>query len=318
MSDYLSDYVIDTDRLCLRYKGKLALDHLSLRLPRGGIHAFVGANGAGKSSLFRVLLGFEPVGSGSARVLGIDCGKLTPEVRGRIGFVNEEHTLPGWMRVRDLMRMQQRHYEGAGRRIGQRWNAARYDEVLSHFNVLPEQRVGQLSRGERAGLNLALALAQSPELLILDEPTLGLDVVAKRAFLEALLQSSIDDGSTIVYCSHQMDEIERVADNLVILERGALRYMSGPDDFCGRVQLWVAEFPFKTPEVRELDGVLQVQQLDGLTHVVTFDQVDSAAFEARLKLLGARRVQCMPLGLDRAVNAFLSHGHAGAKVKRAA
>jgi ABC-2 type transport system ATP-binding protein len=310
MSDAMSHYVIDTDALCLRYKGKLALDRLSLRLPRGGIHAFVGANGAGKSSLFRVLLGFEPSTSGTARVLGHDCGRLTPEVRGRIGFVNEEHTLPGWMRVRDLMRMQQRHYERAGR---QRWNDARYDEVLCHFSVEPGQRVGQLSRGERAGLNLALALAQSPELLILDEPTLGLDVVAKRAFLEALLQSSIDDGSTIVYCSHQMDEIERVADKLVILERGSLRYMSDPDDFCGRVQLWVAEFPFKAPELRDLDGVLQVQQLDGLTHVVTFDQLDAAAFEARLKLLGARRVQAMPLGLDRAVNAFLSHGHAGAR-----
>jgi ABC-2 type transport system ATP-binding protein len=314
----MSDYVIDTEALCLEYKGKLALDRLTLRLPRGGIHAFVGANGAGKSSLFRVLLGFEPATAGTARVLGHDCGQLTPALRGRIGFVNEEHTLPGWMRVRDLMRMQQRHYEGSGAGTGARassprWNGARYDEVLSHFNVLPEQRVGQLSRGERAGLNLALALAQSPELLILDEPTLGLDVVAKRAFLEALLQASVDDGSTIVYCSHQMDEIERVADNLVILERGRLRYMSGPDDFCGRVQLWVAEFPFKAPEVRELEGVLQVQQLDGLTHVVTFDQIDPAAFEARLKLLGARRVQAMPLGLDRAVNAFLSHGHAGAR-----
>lgn len=305
----MSDHVIDTDGLCLRYKGKLALDHLSLRLPRGGIHAFVGANGAGKSSLFRVLLGFEPPTAGTARVLGHDCVRLTPALRGRIGFVNEEHTLPGWMRVRDLMRMQQRHYVQAGGR----WNGERYDEVLSHFNVLPEQRVGQLSRGERAGLNLALALAQSPELLILDEPTLGLDVVARRAFLDAMLQASIDDGSTIVYCSHQMDEIERVADNLVILERGRLRTMSGPDDFCGRVQLWVAEFPFKAPELRELAGVLQVQQLDGLTHVVTFDQQDGAAFEARLKLLGARRVQSMPLGLDRAVNAFLSHGHAGAR-----
>jgi ABC-2 type transport system ATP-binding protein len=303
----MSDYVIDTEALCLRYKGKLALDHLTLKLPRGGIHAFVGANGAGKSSLFRVLLGFEPPTSGSARVLGQDCAALSPALRGRIGFVNEEHTLPGWMRVRDLMRMQQRHYERGS------WNGARYEEVLCHFNVLPEQRVGQLSRGERAGLNLALALAQGPELLILDEPTLGLDVVAKRAFLEALLQSSIDDASTIVYCSHQMDEIERVADNLVILERGRLRTMSGPDDFCGRVQLWVAEFPFKVPEVRELPGVLQVQQLDGLTHVVTFDQLDGAAFESRLKLLGARRVQAMPLGLDRAVNAFLSHGHAGAR-----
>ena len=308
MSAHLKDYVIDTEGLCLKYKGKLALDHLTLRLPRGGIHAFVGANGAGKSSLFRVLLGFEPATAGTARVLGHDCGELTPELRGRIGFVNEEHTLPGWMRVRDLMRMQQRHYAQADPR---RWNGERYEEVLCHFNVLPEQRVSQLSRGERAGLNLALALAQSPELLILDEPTLGLDVVAKRVFLDALMPAA--EQATIVYCSHQMDEIERVADNLVILERGRLRYMSGPDDFCGRVQLWVAEFPFKTPEVRELEGVLQVQQLDGLTHIVTFDQIEPAAFEARLKLLGARRVQAMPLGLDRAVNAFLSHGHAGAR-----
>jgi ABC-2 type transport system ATP-binding protein len=299
----MSDYAIDTDQLCLFYKRKPALDHLSLRLPRGGIHAFIGANGAGKSSLFRVLLGFEPPSSGSARVLGHDCARLTPELRGRIGFVNEEHTLPNWMRVRELTQMQQRQYA--------RWNGARHDEVLSHFNVLPEQKVAQLSRGERAGLNLALALAQSPDLLILDEPTLGLDVVAKRAFLEAMLQATDDDGSTIVYCSHQMDEIERVADNLVILERGALRYMSGPDDFCQRVRLWVAEFPARTPEVRELPGVLQVQVIDGLTHIVVFDQDDS--FGSRIKLLGARSVQSMPLGLDRAVNAFLSHGHAGAR-----
>ncbi|WP_296948566.1 ABC transporter ATP-binding protein [uncultured Massilia sp.] len=305
----MSDYVIETEDLCLYYKRKPALDRLNLRLPRGGIHAFVGANGAGKSSLFRVLLGFEPASSGSARVLGHDCARLTPALRSRIGFVNEEHTLPAWMRVREL--------EGMQRRLYPRWNGARYDEVLCHFNVLPGQRVGQLSRGERAGLNLALALAQGPELLILDEPTLGLDVVAKRAFLEAMLQATVDDDATIVYCSHQMDEIERVADNLVILEHGRLRTMNGPDDFCGRIRLWVAEFPFKMPaEVRGLPGVLQLQHIEGLTHIVVFDQDDG--IEARLKLLGARTVQSMPLGLDRAVNAFLSRGHAGERLARAA
>jgi ABC-2 type transport system ATP-binding protein len=297
----MSDYAIDTHELCLTYRHKPALDHLTLRLPRGGVHAFIGANGAGKSSLFRVLLGFEPAASGSARILGHDCARLTPALRARIGFVNEEHTLPGWMRVRDLTTMQRRQYP--------RWNEACHDEVLSHFNVEPGQRIAELSRGERAGLNLAVALAQGPELLILDEPTLGLDVVAKRAFLDALLQVSLHDaGNTVVYCSHQMDEIERVADNLVILERGRLRYMSGPDDFCDRVRLWVADFPTKTPDVRALPGVLQVQPIDHFTHVVVFDQDDG--FGARLKLLGARSVHAMPLGLDRAVNAFLAHGHA--------
>src|SRR5690606_5595959 len=107
------------------------------------------------------------------------CRHLTPTDRSRIGFVNEEHSLPAWMRVAQVAAMQQRQYP--------RWNQPAYDEVLGHYHVTPTQKIGQLSRGERAGFNLALALAQSPELLVLDEPTLGLDVVAKRAFLEALM-----------------------------------------------------------------------------------------------------------------------------------
>jgi ABC-2 type transport system ATP-binding protein len=87
--------------------------------------------------------------------------------------------------------------------------------------------------------------------------------------------------------------------------------MSGPDEFCARAQLWVAEFPFRAPDLWQLPGVLQVQDIDGLTHIVTFDQDDS--FGARVKLLGARSLHSMPLGLDRAVNAYLAHGHAGAR-----
>lgn len=291
--------VIQTEGLCLQYKRKTALDHLTLSIARGGVHAIVGANGAGKSSLFRVLLGFETPSAGDARLLGCASGKLTPEVRGRVGFVNEEHTLPGWMRVDELAAMQRRQYA--------RWDDNRYQDVVHNFNVLPDQKIAQLSRGERAGVNLALALAQGPELLILDEPTLGLDVVAKRAFLEALMHTSYDGDATIIYCSHQMEEIERVADNLVILERGQLRHQSEPAAFCARVQLWVAEFPFKTPDTRLLPGVLEVQRIDELTHLMVFDQDEG--FGARLKLLGARSVHSMPVGLDRAINSYLAKGH---------
>jgi ABC-2 type transport system ATP-binding protein len=295
----LPDHVIQTDDLSKRFGRKLALDHLDLCIPRGRIHAIVSTNGAGKSTLFRVLLGFLTPSAGNARILGRDSAGLTPADRARIGFVNEEHTLPGWMRVADIARMQRREYA--------RWNPRAYDEVIGHYHVLPEQKVGQLSRGERAGFNLALALARSPELLILDEPTLGLDVVAKRAFLESLMYSNATDQCTVIYCSHQMEEIERVADNLIILERGRLVHMSAPDEFCARVSHWVADIPFKGPDAADIPGLLERQRIDGLHHYLVFDQDES--FGDFLRGAGARNVQCMPVSLDRAVNAFLAKNH---------
>lgn len=110
----MSQYVIQTEALCLQYASKRALDNMSLALKRGGIHAVVGSNGAGKSTLFRVLLGFETADSGTSRILDCDSGKLTPSLRGRIGFVNEEHTLPVWMRVDALTAMQRRQYRHRG------------------------------------------------------------------------------------------------------------------------------------------------------------------------------------------------------------
>src|SRR5687768_17433499 len=307
MSDS-TEYVIETVALSKRYGRKLALDHLDLRIPRGRIHAIVGANGAGKSTLFRVLLGFLPPTAGTARILGRDSQQLTPADRSRIGFVNEEHTLPTWLRVSQVGEMQRHQYP--------RWNQRAYDEVIGHYHVLPEQKIGQLSRGERAGFNLALALAQSPELLVLDEPTLGLDVVAKRAFLESLMQSNVADDCTVIYCSHQMEEIERVADNLIILERGSLVNMSPPDDFRERVRYWVADIPFKGPDPKSIPGLLEASRIDGLQHYVVLDQDED--FAEFLKASGARSVQSMPVSLDRAVNSFLAKNHAAPPVAAAA
>ena len=300
MSTPDSDYVIETMALSKRYGRKLALDHLDLRIPRGRIHAIVGANGAGKSTLFRILLGFLPPTVGQASILGRDSQRLRPEDRARIGFVNEEHTLPGWMKVAAVTAMQRRQYP--------RWNQHAYDEVLGHYNVLPEQKISQLSRGERAGLNLALALAQGPELLVLDEPTLGLDVVAKRAFLESLMYSNAAERCTVIYCSHQMEEIERIADNLIILEHGQLKNMSAPEDFCARVTHWVADVPFKGPDPATVPGLLQLQRLDGLHHYLVLDQDEE--FAEFLRASGARSIQSMPVSLDRAVNGFLAKNHA--------
>ncbi|MES2295887.1 MAG: ABC transporter ATP-binding protein [Pseudomonadota bacterium] len=291
--------VIQTHDLSVHYKRTRALDGLNLSIARGGIHAIIGANGAGKSTLFRVLLGFETPSGGSAAILGCDSARLTPELRARIGYVNEEHTLPGWLRVTELCAMQRRQYA--------RWNEARYHEVLGNFNVAPEQRVSELSRGERAGVNLALALAQSPQLLLLDEPTLGLDVVAKRAFLESLMFCSGSGEATILYCSHQMEEIERVADQLIILERGAVRHRSTPDAFCERIMLWQCQYTGALAALRALPGVLEARRIDDSVRVMVFDQHDQC--EERLRQLGAHSIGAMPVSLESAVGGFLASSH---------
>lgn len=293
-------YVIETENLELRYSKKFALKSLSLKIPPGRIHAIVGANGAGKTSLFRILLGFQSPSEGSARILGRDCNHLNEHDRARIGFVNEEHSLPTWLCVHDVVKMQRNLYP--------QWDEKIYRSIVGHFNVGEEQRIRELSRGERAGVNLAMAMAQQPELLILDEPTLGLDVVAKRAFLEAVLASVEATDCTIIYCSHQMEEIERLADNLIVMELGELVHMSSPDEFCQRVSLWVAEFPFQTFGAEFLPGVLQVERIDGLFHFIVLDQDEN--FGKLLEEKGARRAWQGPVDLDRAVNAFLTRNHA--------
>jgi ABC-2 type transport system ATP-binding protein len=132
-------------------------------------------------------------------------------------------------------------------------------------------------------------------------------VVAKHAFLESLLFAGERDASTIVYCSHQMDEIERVADNLIILEEGCLVTMSPPEDFCERVSYWVADLPVAPGRQEPIPGVLQQRAVDGQQHLVVLDQEEG--FSRLLETLGATAVQRVPIGLDRAVNAYLSRSH---------
>ncbi len=292
----MTDFVIRTNSLSLQFERKHVLSMLTLNMARGGVHAVVGSRGAGKSALCRVLLGFDTPTSGSARVLGCDSQRLTPTLRGRIGFIDQHHALPGWMQVAHLADMQRRQYSN--------WQQQRFDAAARLFHIQPDMKVARLAPGDRAGLNLALALAQGPELLILDAPTAALDPAATGSFLEALTQSSHAAGMTIVYLSHQMDEIERVADNLIILERGRLRHTSPPAEFCKLVQLWVVEFAQREPDLSVLPGVLDVQHIDGFVHMVVYNQTKD--FGTRLRLLGATSVHAMPVSLDRAVNGFLS------------
>jgi ABC-2 type transport system ATP-binding protein len=296
----MTDYIIEAKGLTKRFGKKLALNNFDLQIPFGGIHALIGANGAGKSTLFRILLGFESPTVGNTFVLSMDSQELTPEMRGRIGYVNEEHSLPNWMRAKEVTNMQRNLYP--------KWNQDIYDSVIGNFDVEPSQKIAELSRGERAGLNLSMALAQSPELLILDEPTLGLDVVAKQAFLEALMHTETDTNTTIIYCSHQMEEIERVADNLIIIEKGNVIYTASPDEFCERISYWICDFENSVPEISTIPGILSVKKIEDQFHIMTADQ-DLNQFKDYLLSVGAGNPIQAPVNLDKAINSVLAKNH---------
>jgi ABC-2 type transport system ATP-binding protein len=296
----MTNYCIETHQLSKTYGNKTAVNQLDLQIKSGGIHAFVGSNGAGKSTLFRLLLGVTTATSGSATLLGQNCEKLSTELRGKVGYVNEEHTLPNWMTVEKVVAMQKHFYHT--------WNDGIYQRVIGYFDVDPKQKVSGLSRGERAGFNLSMALAQSPELLILDEPTLGLDVVAKQSFLEALMFTESENESTIIYCSHQMEEVERVADNLVILEKGRLINNSAPDEFVERIASWVVDFDSSIIDKAQIQGLLSLKLIDGQHHVMTVDQ-NPNDFRQQMQVMGAQSVQTLGVTLNSAVNAFLAKNH---------
>lgn len=296
----MNGYVIETRGLTKTFGDKQALADLSLRVEKGGVHALIGSNGAGKSTLFRVLLGFLTPSAGESFLLGEDSTGLKPRTRGCVGYVNEEHTLPGWLKVQNLERMQRSFYAD--------WNEDVYRKVIANFDVDPRQRVSSLSKGERAGLNLAMALAQSPELLILDEPTLGLDVVARQEFLDAILFST-ETETTVIYCSHQMEEVERLAERLIILERGRLRIDCSPEDFSDRVQLWVVNVDEAEIVAGAVPGILSSRVIEDELHVYVLDPPDDLS--NRLTGLGVADAVRMPIGLDAAVRAYLALNHTG-------
>lgn len=298
----MNDFMIETKNLTKFYGQKCALNNLTLKIPAKSISAIVGANGAGKSTLFRILLGTLKASYGNATLLGHDINQLTPNLRGRVGFVNEEHSLPGWLTIKQLAKMQRSDYVN--------WQDEIYRQVIGRFDVIEDQKIFCLSRGERAGVNLAMALAQRPEILLLDEPTLGLDIVAKQAFLDSLISTQQESQSSVIYCSHAMEEIEQVADQLIVMERGKLRSQSTPSEFIDRVRCWRVIFNDNVPLNSTIVGLLQRKKVGDYYQYTILDQGD--AFISNIESLGATFVDKISVNLNYSLTSFLSKNHAKA------
>jgi len=207
-------WAIETSNLRKRYDTTEALSGLELRVATGSIHALLGRNGAGKTTTIKILLGMTRPDGGEVRVFGLPADQPEPsvEIRRRTGFVSEEKELYDYMTVERIVRFTAKFYP--------RWRVDLEQHYLRAFELNPAHRIKALSRGMRTKLALLLALCRGAELLVLDEPTAGLDPAVVQEVLKAIVSHVAREELTVFFCSHQIAEVEQIADHVTIMDRG--------------------------------------------------------------------------------------------------
>lgn len=214
MSEPTTTPVARLDEVSVRYGRTTALDRVSMSVESGSVYALLGRNGAGKSSLVRVLLGLQRASGGHATLFGEDSWSKRAALMKRVAVVPEEPDAPQDMTAGEIVRF--------CARISERWDDAAARARLERFGVPQATAFGRLSKGQRKQVSLAIALATSPELLVLDDPTLGLDVVAKTSLFEELVSELADRGTTVLVTTHDLAQVEGVATRVGVLAGGRM------------------------------------------------------------------------------------------------
>jgi ABC-2 type transport system ATP-binding protein len=204
----VTEPAIDVSDLTRRFGATTALDSVTVSVPRGAVFGLVGPNGAGKTTLIKHVLGLLRAEAGSVRVFGLDPVAEPVGVLSRIGYLSEENDLPGWMTVGELAR-----YSRAD---------AYAEELRRMFALDLAAQVKTLSKGQKARTGLLVALAHRPELLVLDEPSSGLDPIVRRDILGAVIRTIAHEGRTVLFSSHLLDEVEQVADHVAMIRAGRI------------------------------------------------------------------------------------------------
>lgn len=226
----MSEFVIETMQLRKSFGGKTALDGLDLKVPAGSIFGFLGRNGAGKTTTIKLLMGILKPGAGVANVFGLPVSNPTAalEARRRIGFVTEDKELYPYMTVDQIIRFTRPFFP--------KWRDDLEKRYRKVFDLQPNAKVPNLSKGIRSKLMLLLAISRGAELLILDEPTDGLDPAAVEDVLRELVSLAASEGMTILFSSHQLAEVEQIADHVSIIDHGRAVVGDSLDDLKARYQ----------------------------------------------------------------------------------
>lgn len=296
---------IEINHLVVRYGAHRAVDDLTLHVPMGSIFGFLGPNGAGKTTTIKALLGFRRPDGGSARVLGADVASESLEVRARVGYVSEVNSLYDYLTIPQLCAF--------CRSASRQWNQEIVDRYIRVFGLPAQAKVGRLSKGMKSQLALALALGSNPDLLILDEPTAGLDPVARHEFLNKLVAEIAAEGKTIFFSSHILSEVEAVADWVAIIRRGKL-VISDELDHLKQTQkvlkLTYAELPppAELEALRNLPGIMNLAQEGRSMRLLTHGDVEALAQAIQARPYAPRDVDTVDLDLEDLFLEYMKEG----------
>ena len=218
--------IIQTQQLSRRFGKKLAVRSLSMDVPEGSIFALMGANGAGKTTTIKMLMNMIRPSSGLATVMGTQSVRLGPREFSRIGYVSENQELPDWMTVQQLIDFCRPLYPA--------WDQDLFRHLIRQFDLPLTQKIKSFSRGMRVKAALLVSLAYRPELVVLDEPFTGLDVLVRDEFIRGLLELTARTEWTVLLASHDIEEVERLVDWVGVIDKGSLRIVESTSSLRNR------------------------------------------------------------------------------------
>lgn len=249
-----SQPVIVLDNVCKSFGSLNVLSGLSLQVNKGEVYGFLGRNGAGKSTAIKMMMGITKIGSGSIHLFGQSITDNVVEARQRIGYVAQEQHFYPWMTPKQLGKFVKGFYP--------RWDQARYVNLANVFELPMKRKIGNFSGGMKAKLALSMALATQPECLILDEPTAGMDPVARREFLDLVSEEARREETTILFSTHLIDDIEAIADCIGIVESGKTVYEGGLAPLSNSIATYSIEEELYRP------GSVPGEFVNGAAHVL--------------------------------------------------